>query len=210
MEPTGVMGAVYQIADKVSKLAYINLLWILFSLMGLLVFGIFPATIAMFTVLRKIVLKQEFNMFSMFWTTYKKEFFKGNLLGIVLVMINVITYLSFSFYKESTGSMELFFYPMTIVMILIFLTTLFVFPVYVHFNVRFLQIFKTSFIFMSIYLLSSHSIALNSFVFILLMFTLPAITIFFGGSIIGLIIMASVNRAFKKNEEKLGQSRAEC
>src|SRR5690625_3940461 len=209
MEPTGVMGAVYQIADKVSKLAYINLLWILFSLMGLLAFGIFPATIAMFTVLRKMVLKQDFNMFSVFWKTYKKEFFKGNLLGIVLVIINVITYLSFSFYRESTGTMELFFYPMTIVMILIFLATLFVFPVYVHFKMRLLHIFKTAFIFMSLYPLSSLSIIVNSLVFLLLIYMLPALTIFFGGSIIGLIIMSSVNRAFKKNEEKLEQFRIE-
>src|SRR5690625_84287 len=105
--------------------------------------------------------------------------------------------------------MELFFYPMMIVIILIFLTTLFVFPVYVHFNMRFLHIFKMSFIFMSLYPLSSLSIAVNSLVFLLFMYTLPALTIFFGGSIIGLIIMVSVNRAFKKNEEKLERFRVE-
>src|SRR5690625_4340499 len=153
MEPTGVMGAVYQIADKVSKLAYINLLWILFSLMGLLAFGIFPATIAMFTVLRKMVLKQDFNMFSVFWKTYKKEFLKGNLLGIMLVTVNVITYLSFSFYRESTGTMELFFYPMMIVIILIFLTKLFVFTVYFLFILLFILIFNISLFFLLFFLI---------------------------------------------------------
>lgn len=37
----------------VMRLAYLNVLWILFSLAGLVVFGLMPATAAMFTVARE-------------------------------------------------------------------------------------------------------------------------------------------------------------
>ena len=205
MEPTGVMGAIHQIADKVSKLAYLNLLWILFTLMGLFIFGLFPATIAMFTILRKIVLKEDFNIFGLFWKTYKEEFFKGNLLGLFLVVINIITITHFLFFKEVTGAVEVLFFPMVIVAILLLLMTLFVFPVYVHFHLNFLNVFKTSFSFMLLYPLSSLSLVVNSLIFIFIMYNFPAIIIFYGGSIIGLIIMTSANRAFKKNAEKLEQ-----
>lgn len=207
MEPTGIMGAIHQIADKVSKLAYLNLLWILFTLTGLFFFGLFPATIAMFTALRKIVLNEEFKLFSLFWKTYKKEFLKGNLIGLVIVMINSITYTNFIFFREATGVIEILFYPMVIVGILLLLMSLFVFPVYVHFNLQFLQIFKTSFIFMLLYPLSSLSIIVNSLIYLIILYQLPALVVFFSASIIGLIIMASVNRAFKRNAEKLKEAK---
>lgn|SRR5690625_3119973 len=203
MEPTGVMGAIHQIADKVSKLAYLNLLWIVFTLMGLFFFGLFPATIAMFTVLRKIVLNEEFKLFRLFWGTYKKEFFKGNLIGLVLVLINGITYTNFVFFREATGAIEVLLYPMGVMGILLLLMSLFVFPVYVHFDLQFLQIFKTSFIFMLLYPLSSLSVVVNSLIYFIILYQLPVLVIFFSASIIGLIIMTSTNRAFKKNAEKI-------
>lgn len=207
MEPTGVMGAIHQIADKVSKLAYLNLLWILFTIMGLFIFGLFPATIAMFTVLRKIVLKEDFKLFNLFWKTYKGEFLKGNLLGLILVLINSITYTNFVYFREATGVIEMLFYPMMIVGMLLFLMSLFVFPVYVHFDLHFQQIFKTSFTFMALYPLSSLSIVVNSLIYLVILYQLPALVVFFSGSIIGLIIMTSANRAFKKNTEKLEEAR---
>ena len=203
MELTGVMGTIHQVADKVSKFAYLNLLWALFTLVGILVFGLFPATIAMFTVLRKIILKEDFNCFKLFWKTYKAEFFKGNLLGIVLVLINSITFINVLFFRNMTGAIEFLFYPMVAIGILLFLMSLFVFPVYVHFDLHFLQIFKNSFSFMLLYPLSSLSIIVNSLIVLIILYQLPALVVFYSVSIIGLIIMTSANRAFQKNAEKI-------
>lgn len=46
---------VYTICDWIARLAYINLLWILFTLSGFVVFGFFPATIAMLATLRQFI-----------------------------------------------------------------------------------------------------------------------------------------------------------
>jgi|SRR5699024_8190626 len=203
MELTGVMGTIHQISDKASKFAYLNLLWIFFTLVGLLFFGIFPATIAMFTVLRKIILKEDTNLFKLFWKTYKSEFLKGNLVGVVLVLINSITYINLLFFKNATEVADFLVYPMVIIGILLFLMSLFVFPVYVHFDLHFFQIFKNSFIFMILYPLSSLSIIVNSLIVLVILYQWPALGVFYSVSIIGLIIMTSANRAFQKNKEKL-------
>ncbi|WP_163536305.1 YesL family protein [Gracilibacillus sp. YIM 98692] len=68
--------------DSFIFLAYINALWILFTLAGLIVFGFFPATTAMYAVFRKRVMGDEsIKVFRLFWSTYRREFIKGNKLG---------------------------------------------------------------------------------------------------------------------------------
>lgn len=81
----GFMRGFYSISEWVLRFAYVNVLWISFNLLGLIVFGFFPATIAMFTVVRKWVLKEtDISVFNTFWFAYKKEFFKGNFLGFII------------------------------------------------------------------------------------------------------------------------------
>jgi uncharacterized membrane protein YesL len=48
-----VTNGVYRFCEWVTRLAYLNLLWIMFSLAGLVVFGVMPSTIAMYTVTRR-------------------------------------------------------------------------------------------------------------------------------------------------------------
>ncbi|MBO1911160.1 DUF624 domain-containing protein, partial [Microvirga sp. 3-52] len=56
------------IAHRMIELIYINILWILFTILGLGIFGIFPATVSMFTIVRKIIVKEEkFKIFNTFW-----------------------------------------------------------------------------------------------------------------------------------------------
>lgn len=50
---TGTVGGIYHISNWIMRLAYVNFLWILFTLAGFIVFGFFPATIATFAVVRK-------------------------------------------------------------------------------------------------------------------------------------------------------------
>jgi uncharacterized membrane protein YesL len=42
------------LCDWVAKLAYVNLLWFLFTAAGLLIFGFMPATVALFTRLHPL------------------------------------------------------------------------------------------------------------------------------------------------------------
>ncbi|WP_413775097.1 YesL family protein [Gracilibacillus pellucidus] len=63
------------------RLAYVNLLWVCFTLLGLLFFGIFPATIAVLDTIRKWNIRNEHTISLDFIHTYKREFLKSNLYG---------------------------------------------------------------------------------------------------------------------------------
>lgn len=56
------------------KLAYVNLLWLLFTVAGLAVFGFMPATVSLFTIVRKWQMKQaEVTVWNTFISIYKKN-----------------------------------------------------------------------------------------------------------------------------------------
>ncbi|MEH7253744.1 DUF624 domain-containing protein, partial [Neobacillus niacini] len=57
------------------KVAYLNVLWISFTLVGLGLFGLFPSTGAMYTIVQKWLRKEPVEkIFHTFWNIYKKEF----------------------------------------------------------------------------------------------------------------------------------------
>src|SRR5690625_6844483 len=64
--------SVMEMLDKITKLVFINLLWTLFTLLGLGVFGLFPATASVNALVRKLFKNEDLtNVFSDFWRYYK-------------------------------------------------------------------------------------------------------------------------------------------
>lgn len=79
MELNGFVGVLYRTSEWIMRLVYLNLLWIAFSLLGIVLFGFFPATAAMFSVVRKWIMGEtDVRVFKEFWQTYRKEFWKSN------------------------------------------------------------------------------------------------------------------------------------
>ncbi|MCI4139356.1 DUF624 domain-containing protein, partial [Bacillus vallismortis] len=69
----------------VMRLAYLNVLWLLFSLAGLVVFGFMPATAAMFSVTREWAKgNTDAPVFSFFFQAFKKEWRAAQILGLIL------------------------------------------------------------------------------------------------------------------------------
>lgn len=129
------------------KLAYINVLWILFTVLGLGIFGLFPATTAMFSLVHKVINGQKkMKIFSTFWKEYKSNFFKTNGMGLIFLFVVYFLYFDFMFLHVNSGKLQ-FLYP---ILILITVSTLlclsFFFPVYIRFKLTFLQYFKQAFL----------------------------------------------------------------
>lgn len=131
---------------KFVKLIYLNFIWLFFSAIGLFAFGIFPATIALFTVMRQWQLGIEKPIVATFWLTYKKEWLRGN--GYALISYVVLAILAADFYMIYTvESLRLLLIPTIIIAFLIIGTLFFFFPVYVHFQLSFWQYIKQAFLF---------------------------------------------------------------
>src|SRR5690625_6046074 len=79
--------ALYRIMEWISRFAYIQILWLLSTLLGLGLLGFFPATISMLAVMRDWFLgKPDSPIFRTFWSYYKKEFIRAYLFGLILVL----------------------------------------------------------------------------------------------------------------------------
>ena len=199
MQMNGAIGGFYRLCDWIMKLAYINILWISFSLLGLIVFGLFPATAAMFVIVRKILMdKDEIPILKTFWESYKSEFLKSNILGLILIITGYILYIDILFLRNTTGFINLLYYPTLVLALGFVLTLLYVFPTFVHFDQRILQVIKNAFVIMLMNPLSTVLMVIGSFAVYLLMTTIPGLIPLFSGSILSFVIMWASFFAFSR------------
>jgi len=136
MQLNGAMKVVYQAGEWIIRLVYANLLWMLFTLLGLGIFGFMPATVSLFALLRKWIIGNEVDSaFTIFWTNYRKEFLKANLFGVMFLVIGLIIRLDILFFQDSSNLVfQILFVLMICLSLLYFITLVNFFPVYVHFD----------------------------------------------------------------------------
>ncbi|MEH7254035.1 YesL family protein [Neobacillus niacini] len=204
MDTSGFLGSLNKLLEWISRLAFLNLLWISFSLLGLVIFGFFPATVAMFAVARKWMLgDDELSIFKTFWTAYKREFFKSNLLGIILIAIGLILYIDFKFILHSSNSFVSIFYVPLFIITLIFISMLFyIIPIFVHYDMKMTQVIKNSFFVMIMNPLSTFYMLIGSFGIIFVLSYAPPICILYSGNLLALFIMKPATTAFEKINHK--------
>lgn len=198
-----ISGGFYKFFDWIYRLAFINILWLFFSIIGLIIFGFFPATVAMFTIIRKLVIKEDIPIFRTFWLTYKKEFLKSNFLGIILGVIGYIFYIDLIFLRSTSGFIQFLYAPMLVMSFVYMLMLLYIFPVYVHYEIKVFQIIKNSFLMMVLYPIFTIMMIMIGLIVSFLMLKMSSSIIFFSGSLFSLIIMGCSNFAFQKNAQKL-------
>lgn len=199
----GFVGGIYKLCEWIMRLAYINLLWIMFTIMGLGLFGFFPATISMFTVVRKWLMGfDDIPVFKTFWNAYKKEFLKSNLLGLIIMITAYILYIDIQFLRSTDGFINVLFYPTILLCVGFILTLCFVFPTFVHFDVSVFKVFKNSFLLMLMNPLSTLMMIIGSLAVYMVMTTIPGLIPLLGGSVLAFIIMWSAFLAFTRIERQ--------
>lgn len=187
------------------KLAYINLLWIGFTIIGLGLFGLFPATTALFTIVRNWMRGEKtVGIFKTFWEIYRQDFFTSNGFSLLFVGVGYILYYDLLFLQLNSGKLQLLFPVLILILISYIITLLFFFPVFVHFDLKFFQYMKQSFLiaitspFEIIQMIIA--IAILSFIVSLL----PGIIPLFTGSILAVAMTWISLRAFAKVERRKG------
>lgn len=187
------------------KLAYINALWILFTIVGLGVFGIFPATAAMFSLMPKLINKSDkIKIFPTFWAEYKSNFFKLNGIGLIFAAVIYFLYYDFTFLHINTGTFQ-FLYPILILItISTILTLLFFFPVFVHFKLKFFQYFKQALLIAITSPIEVIQIILVAVLVVVTTYFLPGIIPLFPGSVFAYVATKISFKAFDKIKVKKG------
>ncbi|MFB5662817.1 YesL family protein [Alteribacillus sp. HJP-4] len=207
MNQGGLMGGLYSVFEWITRLAYVNLLWFIFTMAGLIVFTFFPATSAMFAVIRKWTMgKTEIPVFKTFWKEFRSEFWKSSLIGAVLVAFAIILYIDFQVFTSFDGLLGTALIALSISIAFLYLiVACFIFPVLAHFKLRFWQYFKQALLLGLSSPAAILSIVITTFILYMLLIRIPALLIFFGGSTFAFIIMWFAMRTFRRLEAKQKQ-----
>ncbi|WP_077624678.1 YesL family protein [Sediminibacillus massiliensis] len=207
MNLSSFSGSVYMITRWITRIAYLNFLWILFSMMGLLVFGVFPATIALFALCRKWINgEDELPVFRCFYQVFRHEFIKSNLLGLMLVTIGGIIYLDYLFLTQvADGFAKWILLPLIPLAIVFLLLLFFIFPVYVHYEATLLHHLKNAMYITILHPFTLLLMVLVSAVTYIVYSAIPALIPFFGLSIVAWTLMFFAEKCFTKLDAKRKQ-----
>ncbi len=133
----------YVILEKISNFFLLNILWIF---MCLPIVTFFPATTAMFGVLREWAMKKENGVFRPYFRYFKENFKSSFLVGIVWILVVTILYIDFQLISQFSATISTIFISLLFVLgIIVAFMTIYLFPVMVHYKLSFKGILKNSF-----------------------------------------------------------------
>lgn len=198
MKIKGLIPFVDNVANWIIRLTYVNFLWVIFSILGLVIFGVFPSTIALFTVIRQWM-KQgtDIPIWKTFKDAYKQNFIKINIVGLVYLLIGVVTYIDLRFFQTQSGLIyTALSYIFIVILSIYFIVGVFLIPVYVHYDFKNIQYLRqTVFI---IFSKPANLILILIFVVItcLILFLIPGLILVCGVSLPALILMRGTYKVF--------------
>lgn len=198
------MQAINKVLEWIMKMAYLNVLWLCFTALGVVVGGIFPSTTAIFSVMRKWVLGEtDIPVFKTFWQTYKTTFLKSNILGYMILLFGLILYIDIRIFNESSNTfINLLAVPAVGVTLIFILTSFYIFPTLVHYEVKLLQVIKNSFLIMIINPLPNIIMLIGITGIGFLFMKLQGLVPIFSMSILAFVIMMPAVHAFNKVTER--------
>lgn len=203
----GIVWKLYDASTWFMRMIYLNILWIAFTLLGLVVFGFFPATVSMFSITRKWIRgEKDFPMFKTFLSSYKVSFIQINIIGSLLTILGIVLYIDLRFF-QTTGSLilSLFNYLIIFAFFIYFVVFLYIFPMYVHFKLKTFAYMKHALIIVLGKPIHSIMMVVGSFLIYTMMSMLPVMLIFVGGSLLSLVLMWIAMRSFPKHEMEVGE-----
>ncbi|WP_053365841.1 YesL family protein [Bacillus sp. FJAT-27245] len=181
------------------KVAYVNLLWIFFTVAGLGLFGLFPSTGAMFTIVQKWLRKEPVErIFHTYWQTYKKEFISLNKFGLFFIVVGYIIVYDFLFLQLNGTKMQWLYPVIGFIAISYFLTLVYFFPVYTQFDMKFFQYIKQSFLLGAGSFLETILILASCMLLTIIIRFVPGIIPLFTGSVLAVAITYCSNRALHR------------
>ncbi|MFB4212308.1 YesL family protein [Shouchella sp. JSM 1781072] len=195
-----------KLAELIYKFVVLNLLWGVFVVLGLGVFGLMPATVALFRIIREWNNgRKEIPLVRSFWVYYKESLVKANLYGAMFFVMFYIIYVNVRFvsffYDES---IHFFLYIiMFAVGSIIIMTFLNLFSVMAHFDRKMFQYLKLAFgmvfahplkSFMQLFWVAAYGLAAIYY---------PKAFLFIGVSVFAYVIMSMNYATFNRYKKEI-------
>lgn len=182
------------------QMAWLNFLWFLFTLLGLVVVGIFPATTAAISVARKWI--REGGIDSTFLTfneTYREEFKKSNFIGfnlVFIIILLIINYYALLEFGEQIPIFIIFAYYFVVFIFSVLLVWLF--PLLSHYDTKVIYYFKNALLIGLTRIPTTISIIASVFLILYVSLKLPSLFLFFTISLVALSVAFLTGRVFEE------------
>ncbi|WP_209124139.1 YesL family protein [Alkalihalobacillus sp. BA299] len=212
MQLGGVTGGIYKVCDWLMKLAIVNLLWILFALLGLGIFGLFPATIAMLTVLNYWTKQEECKVVRTFADAYKESFIKANVFMLLIVTVGAVLITNYMIIQSMNGILHVFLkYGLIFMFVIYSLVVLYIMPILSYRSQGIWNTVKMAFITGALHPART-GILLGGFVLLYLIIrSFPGMIPFYSVSLIGLWTTVILSPILKSEVvERLQEKQIKC
>ncbi len=185
------------IFTSILNLVYVNILWVLFTLLGLGVFGIGPSTYALVSICRQWIRGNSVPVFKTYWQYYKENFKESVIISWIYLFVGFV--LVVDLLTVTNWYLRV---ALLIVGCIYLLSLVYIFPIMAHYNWNgiFLKI-KMSFLF-------GIACLQYSLIFFLVVGVLywaaitffPGVLTFFGVSFLFVLITWTANQVFTRME----------
>lgn len=200
----GYKGKLYRVSEFIATMAYLNILWIFFTFLGGVVLGIHPATIALFTNLKRWREKGiELVSYKQFKQDFKQEFKKANILGLflnILIMLTVVN--GILLYLTYSSISPILFILFVISVFLVVVLLLYVYATYVYFKAPVITTIVYSIVIGMAHPWTTFLIIVFTFLIAVVIYSTSGLPIFFGVSAISYVIIKYACKVFTKIDRK--------
>jgi len=200
---------IIKITEGITEFVMLNVMWFAGCILGGIIFGWAPSTVALLTVIRNKIMKKEYyGVIRSFWATYKKEFVKANKLGIIgMFFLIIVSINKMNFDVQPERMFTILSTVSTIAMIFIYGVILCMFSLYVHYNMDLKEYFVRALNLLIVKPFVTICLALWTILFYVIIIRIPGLIAIFGASVYFYGIMAINYQFFMRNELRL---RKEC
>ncbi|WP_096187228.1 YesL family protein [Evansella halocellulosilytica] len=201
MQLGGTSGVIYRVTDWILKLAFINVMWILFTILGLGVFGFYPAFIAMTAMIIAWKNGEEPPYFKTFFDIFKRDFLKVNMIALVALILTGILFMNFSVIGHFQGFFYYIFLVSTLMLVLLLWSTLILVAIAVGQSDEGINIrvhFKQAWTMLATNPIKLLALVLTIVIVMLTVYFIPSIAPFYSMSIIAWIAVLLFLRSAKQ------------
>lgn len=130
-----LVNGVMKLTHTVYKLMQLNILWLLFVLRGFVIFGLYPATVALFSVIRQMDRGKETKIYPAFKKYFNQEFTLSNSIGLPTILFGYLLLVSYQFL--AAGNLPVYLsvrYVVLMALMILIIHTTYLIPVISHYN----------------------------------------------------------------------------
>ncbi|UOQ85051.1 YesL family protein [Gracilibacillus salinarum] len=184
-------GGIFKICEWLYRLALLQMIAIIFTLAGGIIFGIFPAITAMFALTGKWLAQEDFAITKAFWKAYKQHFVKSNLVGLAVLLTGTALYIDFALVQNFSGILYyLILSSSATVLVLASIVLLYVFGLMITFpDSKLIGLIKRAIQISTLFPLQTVWMGLSLISFLFICWVIPGIGFLFMGSGLACIAM---------------------